>query len=134
MSGMLFLCGFPSSGTDLLKTVVNAHEDIALAGEFPFLPRLADRFGPVVRGQEAGAVAAALREADIYHNLGDPGADLRDLSARPEVTVAEIYGRLLGPEQTLWKGNKTPQNTENVERLDRLFPEARFILIVRDVR
>lgn len=134
MTGMLLLCGFPSSGTDLLKTIVSAHEDIALAGEFPFLPRLADRFGPTVRGDEVPAVAAALRDLDIYRNLGAPDADLGDLSARPEVSVAEIYGRLLGPERVPWKGNKTPQNTENIERLDRLFPEARFILIVRDVR
>lgn len=31
-------------------------------------------------------------------------------------------------------GNKTPQNTENIELLSNLFPNARFLIIVRDVR
>ena len=34
--------GFPSSGTDLIKTVLNAHPKIELSGEVPYLPKLVD--------------------------------------------------------------------------------------------
>ena len=53
-------------------------------------------------------------------------------------TFASLFAELLVPEAerrgVRWVGNKTPQNTEHIEELTKLFPDARFILIVRDVR
>jgi hypothetical protein len=51
------------------------------------------------------------------------------------VSLAAIYQWMLGvPPHISWTGNKTPTNTENVDRLARAFPDARFIIIVRDPR
>jgi hypothetical protein len=38
------------------------------------------------------------------------------------------------PDHITWTGNKTPNNTENLDRLHRVFPEARFIIVTRDIR
>ena len=38
----LFVGGFPSGGTDLLKNILNAHPDIYINGEMPFLYKLAN--------------------------------------------------------------------------------------------
>lgn len=128
---MLFVCGFPSSGTDLLKNLLNAHGDIFIGGEFPLLPALAGRYGATVSPAEKDAAIRDLAGSDVYHNLSrrdvDPGL------AFP-ASFAQLYAHMLSPKNAAWVGNKTPQNSENVDRLDRLFPEARYILIVRDVR
>jgi len=41
---------------------------------------------------------------------------------------------MLSPGSRRWKGNKTPQNTENIGRLLGLFPDSKFVLVARDIR
>lgn len=129
---LLFLCGFPSSGTDLLKNILNAHPDIYIGGEFPFLPSLAENYGPVVRRDAVGGLIEDLKEIDVYHNFRSP--DLAVSSLPAECSVADIFSRMLSADKRKWKGNKTPQNTENIDKLKKLFPRAKFILIIRDIR
>ena len=38
--GVVFICEFPSTGTDLLRNVMSAHPQVDVAGEFPFLPAM----------------------------------------------------------------------------------------------
>jgi hypothetical protein len=129
---LVFLCGFPSSGTDLLKNVMNAHPDICISGEFPFLPLLASEYGATVPGWQAQDAVAALQRIDVYHHLRQPGLVVSPLQA--ECELAGLYAAMLTDEPCKWKGNKTPQNTEHIEPLSRLFPKAKFVLIVRDIR
>ena len=37
MYKLLFICGFPGGGTDLVKTILNSHPDVYINGEMPFL-------------------------------------------------------------------------------------------------
>jgi hypothetical protein len=129
---LVFLCGFPSSGTDLLKNVMNAHPDICIQGEFPFLPHLAREYGAAVPGWQAPDAVAALQRIDVYHNLCQPDLVVSPLQA--EYELAGLYAAMLTDEPCKWTGNKTPQNTEQIEPLCRLFPKAKFVLIVRDIR
>ena len=131
-SNLVFLCGFPSSGTDLLKNIVNAHSDIAISGEFPLLPSLAGRYGPLVEAEEVSEVVTALNRCDVYRNFAHD--DFVPSGAAQSYTVAEIYRAMLGDDAVAWGGNKTPQNTEHIEELNALFPHAKFIVIVRDIR
>ena len=146
--GMLFLGGVGSGGTDLLMNVVNAHPAVFVPGEVPFLPAIADRFPPAVAPDQVPTVLEALRELDVYrtlehHHWDNFVADSKDpvqLGPPPEpidgeVSLARIYQWVLGvPDSKRWTGNKTPTNTENIDRLARAFPGARFAIIVRDVR
>lgn len=129
--GLVFICGFPSSGTDLLKNLLNAHPDIRISGEFPLLPSLARRFGDRLSPDEVRRAVEEIVACDIYGNLARRSLDLSEPGS---TTFAAVYARLLQVEPSRWTGNKTPQNAENIEPLDRLFPQARFILIVRDPR
>jgi hypothetical protein len=134
MSDLVHICGFPSGGTDLLRNLMNSHPDVDIVGELPLLPQLADRFGASVPGYRVPELAAALRNVDVYNRMGNPHADLTSLAATPSVPVAAVYAAVLSAQPVRWKGNKTPQNTENIDKLLRLFPETRFIMITRDVR
>jgi hypothetical protein len=131
-TGLVFLCGFPSSGTDLLKNVINAHPDVCINGEFPFLHQLAHTYGATVAAEQADEVIATLRHIDVYHNFGNPNPRLKP--GRIEYCVADIYAAMLTDKPRRWQGNKTPQNTEHIDVLRVLFPKAKFIVIIRDVR
>jgi hypothetical protein len=131
-SNLVFLCGFPSSGTDLLKNILNAHPDIFIGGEFPFLPTLWPKYGPAVDGNAIHKLVEDLRQLDIYNNFHTPNITISPLAT--EYSLGEVFSRMLCSHKKKWKGNKTPQNTENIAKLKKLFPHAKFILIVRDVR
>jgi hypothetical protein len=129
---LVFLCGFPSSGTDLLKNVINAHPDVWINGEFPFLHQLATIYGTTVTASQVDEVIAALRHTDVYHNFGNPNPNLTP--GRLVYSFAEIYATMLTDKPRRWQGNKTPQNTEHIDALRALFPRAKFVVIIRDVR
>jgi hypothetical protein len=131
-TGLVFLCGFPSSGTDLLKNIMNAHPDVCINGEFPFLHELSRTYGGTVTAEEAQEVITALRQIDVYHGFANLNPELSP--ERTEYSFAEIYTAMLGEKPCRWQGNKTPQNTEHIDALRVLFPKAKFIVIIRDVR
>lgn len=146
---LVFLCGVASGGTDLLQNVVNGHPAVFIPGEFPFLAQAADRFGGSVGPEERDHLIAELRRLDeyntfVHHHYVNYMANRKDpvtLGPPPgprsdgRVHVDDVYRWLVGvPHEKAWTGNKTPTNTENMDRLKRLFPDSRFIVIVRDVR
>lgn len=130
--GLVLLGGFPSSGTDLLKNLVNAHSEILVGGEFPLLPSLASKYGPMVSAGQISQTLDDLRRIDVYRNFGNSDGSMTSSDA--DVPLAQLFAGLLTTRAVAWVGNKTPQNSEHVRELDQLFPEARFIIIVRDVR
>jgi hypothetical protein len=130
-ANILFICGFPSSGTDLLRNIVTAHSKIIVGGEFPLLPSLAENCSAIVKADEIRITQEKLRGCDVYGNLKNAAIDL---TTQTDLPFGEIYARMLSPDDLEWYGNKTPQNTENIDRLDKLFPSAKFIIIVRDIR
>lgn len=131
-TNLLFLCGFPSSGTDLLKNTINAHSEVYINGEFPLLLKVASKYDPIVPASAVPTLLQELQGIDIHRNFENPSPQLD--KDRSHHTFAEIYAAMLNSKDVRWKGNKTPQNTENIDRLKRIFPQAKFILIVRDIR
>ena len=65
----VFICGFPSSGTDLLKNIINAHTAVFLGGEFPLLARLARYYDAHVPRNQCPAAWQALYNSDVYRNF-----------------------------------------------------------------
>lgn len=132
---IVHICGFPSSGTDLLCNFVSSHPDLHVGGEFPMLPKLADRFGPTVAEDLVPDVVRMLRSGDVYSKFVGSDPRLDELErVGDKVSVASIYAAMLTHRCVRWCGNKTPQNTENVAPLLHLFPDGRFIFICRDIR
>lgn len=131
---LVFICGFPGSGTDLLKNILDAHDEIVITGEFPLLPRAAKYYGCNIPAEHQDQFAACVRKLDINDSLLNGNSQLPCWN-QPLVSSAAIYAHLLSPRRARWKGNKTPQNTQAIRELGQvLFPESRFILIVRDPR
>jgi len=130
---VVFLCGFPSSGTDLLKNIVNAHSRVVIGGESPLLPSLASKYSAVVERQRFPKLLSDLLRIDIYKNFTNRDFPA-DVYSSQKHRFADLYASLLTTQPADWVGNKTPQNSERIRELSHLFPDARFLLIVRDIR
>lgn len=139
MKQLLFIGGFPSGGTDLTKTVLNAHPDVDICGEMPFLISLekegynqSSRFSNKEQCEE---FTSKLSDLDIYNRINNLDFDTGPgLSQGHEFTVDELLWSVLTPEKSSIRGFKTPQYTEHLPRLYPLFPSAKFLIVVRDVR
>jgi len=130
----VFICGFPSGGTDLLKNLLNAHERIFLNGEMPFLYNLPAKgytYNTILGSQaELEEFRKFLKRVDVWNNLENINGN--ELFAPVKVPEALKYF-FNNKDKPTW-GNKTPQNTEHINDLIKLFPRAKFVIIIRDIR
>lgn len=133
------MCGFPSGGTDLLRSVLNSHPDIYINGEMPLLKGLAnygysceDNFTDL---EDILVFKTLLKKLDVWNNITNIDHDFSEMLMQNGSLSLEEVLRVCFTRNNLkiW-GNKTPQNTENIEKLAYLFPQAKFLVITRDVR
>jgi hypothetical protein len=128
---VFFVCGAPKSGTTWLQRILDAHPEVCCSGEGHFVERFT---GPLARVLNAYNTQLSMETEQVYE--GEPiygpvsQAELDDLGR------AFILRRLISRAApgVQWVGDKTPRYTHQLQPLDRLFPQARFINIVRDPR
>lgn len=128
----LFVIGMFRSGTSLLYALLNQHPEIALMyeGDLPHLqalfwiPRDTTRW---IRRWEFWNTALARHKFDASV-IPDGIQDL-------DVAVRAVYTEYAKQKKgaTVW-GCKSPTYHDEVTRLSRTFPNARFIIIWRDIR
>ena len=139
----LFVVGCPRSGTTLLQRMLDAHPLLAVANDTHFIARAVSAVAPDWR-DEPGALEAAdarLREwSRAYRRFPRLGLDdaAVERAAVPRDGYARFVGRLYDELAALrakpFAGEKTPDYVSQLPLLHTLFPEARFIHIVRDGR
>ena len=135
---LVFIGGFPSGGTDLLKNILNAHEEIYINGEMPFLYRLSDYQIPVDfridTREKFDKLKGAVNKYDIWDNLENlSNTNFEDFKSTDK-TIKDFFRVSFSKKGKKVWGNKTPQNTENIDILSKYFPESKFIIITRDIR
>lgn len=130
----LVLLGVSRSGTTLLRVVLDRSPGIALPDESFFVPLLARRHGRRVR---AGAFLDDLRRIPTIEAWGlaaeDVAPRLRDgMSVGSAIAaIFETYAdRAAKPR---W-GDKTPMYMRHLTLLERLFPTAQYVHLIRDGR
>ncbi|MBA3384882.1 MAG: sulfotransferase [Actinobacteria bacterium] len=133
MSAVVVL-GVSRSGTTLLKAMLDAHSQLAIPSESYFLPQLWDRHG------ERPERDAFVEDLTRLERVREWGVDPEDVRARlPErPTFAEaiqsiyrLYAEARGKARF---GDKTPLYMQHLDVLERAFPGARYVHIVRDGR
>lgn len=132
---MFFIVGSARSGTTLMRIVLNAHSDIAVPPESRFVVELYDGADTVPVEETLQALAAHRRFQTWELPIEAVRAHLGDRSIAPfgEVMTAAYRAYAAEREKSRW-GDKTPRYIERIPLLAKLFPEARFIQIVRDGR
>lgn len=132
-----FVCGVTRSGTTLLRLMLDSHPDLAIPGETHWVPKLIKAFE---RSRQTGEDAANL--AIDHKRWGDFHLDADELRARivalDPVTAADairaFYMTYAEREGKTRYGDKTPGYVQEMRRIQRVLPEARFVHIIRDGR
>ena len=145
-SGPLFVVGAPRSGTKLLRTLLNEHSQIGIPDyETEFLPRwlsIHERFD--TQNTEGFAAFYQWVTRFMYFKyMAEEGRQITPdqwLSASPNARISGLFEGLcrqdggipLG-QPGVW-GDKSPNYRNDLPALRALYPGARFVHIIRDVR
>ncbi|MGH8773902.1 MAG: sulfotransferase [Jiangellaceae bacterium] len=138
-----FFVGSGRSGTTLVRAIFDSHPELAIPDEVSFIirfarPHYALRYG-WPRRFDVAACADLILHNESFRRWGIPeDAVLAALADPPPSTFADTVRRLYA----LWAagqgkpryGDKTPMHVQHLHRLGRMFPEARFVHIIRDGR
>ena len=117
----IFVGGAPRSGTTLARAILNAHPEIACGPELRAFPALARLY------RETVAAMGPTLETHYFFSAADLKASFRDLIGSFLKPFHERSGKRFIAE-------KTPANALYFRELHLLFPESRFIHVVRDPR
>lgn len=139
--GPLFIVGCGRSGTTMLRLMIDGHPEMAIPPESHFIPPLwhaRQRYGP------EGRMDAQRLVADI---LATPPVRLWELPAAPVLervaslarptfasTVEAVFMAYADTRGARRWGDKTPVYVMSIPLLARLWPEARFVHVIRDGR
>lgn len=146
-AGPLFLVGMPRSGTKLLRELLNRHPRIAIPPaetEFlPYLVRCIERFGDLSDFSRFERFHKHIGGSSYFQYRQDYGPPL---SARAwyakcrDFTAAGIFEALVRIDveapvdsDIVW-GDKSPSYIDDLTLISRLYPSAKFIHLIRDVR
>jgi hypothetical protein len=145
--GPLFIVGMPRSGTKLVRGLLNRHAGIRIAEiETEFLPWLArrfERFGEVADPACFQAFHAAMSRHSYFRWRAEHGRPVdarRWHAACADLTVAGVFEALIRDDVgaprgsgRIW-GDKSPSYIDDIPLLKALYPAAKVLHIVRDVR
>jgi hypothetical protein len=130
----VLVLGVRRSGTTLLRVMLDRHSELAVPDESYFVPQLADRH---LRHVDPDEFVDDLRRIDT---LAEWDVSLEKVRARLThrmpigtaiATVYAVYAEERGKGR--W-GDKTPMYMQNLRLLERLFPDALFVHLIRDGR
>ncbi len=129
---LLFIGGYPKSGTTWLQVMLDAHPEISCRGEGHFL----DHFAPLlVTALNTHNTYITAKNESVFAGF-DPFPAFRQdhvnhllLSA-----MALVLLQLRDSRAARIIGEKTPENVLHFAKLEVLFPDAKFIHVVRDGR
>ena len=130
----LLVLGVRRSGTTLLRVMLDRHSQLAVPDESYFIPQLAHRHGD---RPDLDEFLDDLRRLPTLREWGVSADDVRSRVApgttlgRAIAAVYESYAAKHG--KTRW-GDKTPMYMQHLRLLERLFPDARYVHLVRDGR
>jgi hypothetical protein len=134
-----FFVGCGRSGTTLIRVIFNAHPQVAIPRESHFIPQIASdrRRLEVAGGVDAGRLLSALEADERFRRWKLPrervkrrlerALDLPDAIRRLYALHAKRHGK---PKYA----DKTPNYATQLPLLAGLFPEARFVHVIRDGR
>ena len=130
----MIVLGVRRSGTTLLRVMLDRNPELAVPDESYFVPQLARRHRTPVDP------AAFLDDLRRLPTLVDWGLSPASVQARlrPGMTtddaIAAVFAAYAAERGKARWGDKTPLYMQHLDLLERLFPDARFVHLIRDGR
>jgi hypothetical protein len=142
MNPYLFIVGCPRSGTTLLKRLLDVHPQIAITPESHWIPRWFHKKagkGLTPDGLVKPKLLRKLFQFPRFLELGITRDDVEKIAAGPEpvsyarfvTALFDLYGEQRSKPIV---GDKTPGYARDLPTLHTLWPEARFVHLIRDGR
>jgi Sulfotransferase family len=138
-----FFVGCGRSGTTLLRAMVDSHPEVAVPDEVAFIiryrrPHRALQYGWPRRFDAAACTDLILADRS-FRRWPVTDAEARAALADPPPasfadTVRRLYALMAAVQGKPRYADKTPSHVLYLPRLARLFPEARFVHLIRDGR
>jgi hypothetical protein len=130
-----FIVGSARSGTTLLRLMLNAHPDVAVPPESRFVTELWDGASDVEARRFLDALEAHARFNAWELPISEVERELDGATTVPYATAIDAVYRAYARarDKSRW-GDKTPRYVEHIPFLAQLFPDARFVHLVRDGR
>ena len=130
----LLVLGVRRSGTTLLRVMLDRHPDLAVPDESYFIPQLADRQPAQI---DVDAFIDDLRRLPTIRDWAVPLDEVR-ARLRPGMPLGQAIGAVYETYaarhgKSRW-GDKTPMYMQRLPLLERLFPDARYVHLIRDGR
>lgn len=117
---IIFVGGVPRSGTTLVRTMLDAHPDIHCGEETRVIPRM---LGMRSRWSHSEKESKRLKEAGLDSTLLD------------QATRAFISNIIIGHGQSAkYLCNKDPMVLTYMQDVIRMYPKAKFVMMIRDGR
>jgi hypothetical protein len=133
-SPYVFVVGCPRSGTTLLQRMLDHHPMLAVANDTHFIPKVLEDSGDVQLSPE---LVDRVLGYHRFPRLGLPEDAVLRAAAHSETYatfVSTLYAEFGARHGKPLGGEKTPDYVRCLPLLDRLFPWARVVHIVRDGR
>jgi sulfotransferase family protein len=140
MNPYVFIVGAPRSGTTLLRRIVDAHPEIAITRETHWITKLLEGEDAISPDSPVTPeVLTRLRRLPKFTRMEVDGPALdRMLSSEGTVGYADfvtrvfdLYGQAQGKRLV---GDKVPGYVRHIPTLHGLWPQARFVHLIRDGR
>lgn len=136
----VFLVGCPRSGTTMLQRILDAHPQVAICPETFWIPYYyKKRLGVAPDGMINEDLSRVMFEYYKFYRMRIGPEALESVMTREGPTaysgfvsrVFDLYGQGRGKPLV---GDKTPDYARNIPTLHALWPEARFVHLIRDGR
>ena len=142
---LFFIVGRPRSGTTLLRVLFEAHPNVLIPPESPFIISLYKKYGKVTSWDEPTIKEFCedifrqryfdkwlIEKERLYNSLMEvKGENTFQTMVRK---VCLTYSSVFEKDEILLIGDKNPAYSLFIHRIHKLFPEARIIHITRDYR
>lgn len=129
---LFFVCGSMKSGTTWLQIMLDAHPSASCGGE----GHLADRLAPALQTavNEYNEHIEWKNAQEIGDLAGFPCFGEAELAYTLRTAILLLLARQVADKPVAAIGEKTPDNILGMPFLHLMFPEAKFIVMVRDGR
>ena len=125
---IFFIVGLPKSGTTWLMRVLDGHPKIYCSGESHFSDELAPLLQHSVDVYNKNIVRRNIHQTHYPHFTNE------NLEHMFVTAIGLLFSNWVGDSNVQCIGDKTPDHTEAMPLLARLFPKSKFIHIIRDGR
>lgn len=136
----LFVVGCPRSGTTLLRRMLDAHPELAITPETHWIPRYLEQgIGVTPEGIATPELVSSLIASPKFSRTGIRRGELESLLQTSDPMpyadfvrgFFDLFGHIQGKPLV---GDKTPGYVRCLPLLHELFPESRFVHLIRDGR